>query len=253
MPRPRKCRLGSKAPRVDYFKPRGVPLHNLTEIRVPVEGYEALRLAEIQGLGREEAAERMKVSRHTFGRVLAEARNIVAQAVVKGMALCIQGGDYEIQADGRTFLDRPVAQSQSDDAPEGDRTAATSGKELNMKTIAVSSNGPSLDDNVDPRFGRAAGFILVDPDTMEFEYLDNGASQARAQGAGIQAAENVAGAGAKVVLTGFVGPKAFQALDAAGIQVGQELDGLTVRQAIEKYQAGGVKMADAPNREGHWQ
>ena len=116
--------------------------------------------------------------------------------------------------------------------------------------IAVSSEGPSLDDLLDSRFGRAAGFVVVDPETMESTYINNGAAQLRGQGAGIQAAETVASAGAKLVLTGYVGPKAFQALRAAGIQVGQDLQGLTVRQAVERYKSGQVVPAQAPNSAG---
>jgi predicted Fe-Mo cluster-binding NifX family protein len=118
-----------------------------------------------------------------------------------------------------------------------------------MTRIAISSEGPGLEERVDPRFGRAAGFILIDLDTMEHEYLDNGSSQARGQGAGIQAVEMIALAGGvKAVLTGFVGPKAFQALQAARIEIGQNLDGLTVREAVERYKQGRVKAASQPNR-----
>ncbi len=120
-----------------------------------------------------------------------------------------------------------------------------------MEKIAVSSEAPDLDARVDPRFGRAAGFVIVDPATMAFEYVDNGASQAMAQGAGIQAAETVAGTGARVLLTGYVGPKAFQALSAAGIAIGQNVDNLTVREAVQRFQAGEVPMAEAPNSRGH--
>jgi predicted Fe-Mo cluster-binding NifX family protein len=116
--------------------------------------------------------------------------------------------------------------------------------------VAISSEGPGLDDLLDSRFGRAAGFVLVDPETMESTYLDNASAQMRGQGAGIQAAEMVAGAGAKLVLTGYVGPKAFNALQAAGVQVGQDLQGLTVRQALERYKSGGVQTAQAPNSPG---
>jgi predicted Fe-Mo cluster-binding NifX family protein len=121
-----------------------------------------------------------------------------------------------------------------------------------MAKIAVSSQGPSLEDQVDPRFGRAAGFLVVDPQTMEHAYLDNGAAQSRSQGAGIQAAEVVAKAGVKTVLSGFVGPKAFQALSAAGIQVGEVPEGTTVREALKLYNQGQVKIIAAPNRQGHW-
>jgi predicted Fe-Mo cluster-binding NifX family protein len=120
-----------------------------------------------------------------------------------------------------------------------------------MAKIAVSSEGPDLDARVDPRFGRAAGFMIVDPQTMAFDYVDNGATQVMAQGAGIQAAEIVAGTGASVLLTGYVGPKAFQALSAAGIAIGQNLDDLTVRDAIQRFQQGGVEMAAVPNSRGH--
>jgi len=120
-----------------------------------------------------------------------------------------------------------------------------------MGKIAVSSEGPDLDARVDPRFGRAAGFMVVEPHTMTFDYVDNGASQVMAQGAGIQAAEIVAGTGASVLLTGYVGPKAFQALSAAGISIGQNLDELTVRDAIQRFRQGDVEMAEAPNSRGH--
>ena len=120
-----------------------------------------------------------------------------------------------------------------------------------MNRIAVTSEGPSQDDQVDPRFGRAAGFVVVDLETMDTNYIDNGQSQVMAQGAGIQAAELVARAGVNCLLTGYVGPKAFQALAAAGIKVGQNLEGLTVRQAVERFKGGQVEMAQAPNRAGH--
>jgi predicted Fe-Mo cluster-binding NifX family protein len=124
-------------------------------------------------------------------------------------------------------------------------------KVLNMKKVAVTSEGPSLDDQVDPRFGRAGGFVVVDLETMDTQYIDNGQSQVMAQGAGIQAAELIARAGVNCLLTGYVGPKAFQALTAAGIKVVQNLEGLTVRAAVERFKSGQVEMAQAANRAGH--
>lgn len=120
-----------------------------------------------------------------------------------------------------------------------------------MGKIAITSEGPTLDDTLDPRFGRAAGFIIVDPQTLQFQYVDNGASQARAQGAGIQAAEVIVQNGAEILLTGYVGPKAFAALQAAGVKVAQNLDNMTVRQAVERFKSGQVEWAAAPNRMGH--
>ena len=119
-----------------------------------------------------------------------------------------------------------------------------------MEKIAISSEGPTLDEHVDPRFGRAAGFIIIDPQTEAFEYVDNGAAQARGQGAGIQAAEAVVRAGAKSVLTGFVGPKAFQALSAAGVRIGQNMENLTVREALERFNRHEVTWAEASQARG---
>ncbi|MHC1724496.1 MAG: NifB/NifX family molybdenum-iron cluster-binding protein [Syntrophobacteraceae bacterium] len=117
-----------------------------------------------------------------------------------------------------------------------------------MSKIAITSEGPTLDDLVDPRFGRAAGFVVVDLENMETRYIDNGKTQVMGQGAGIQAAELIARAGVSCVLTGFVGPKAFQALSAAKIQIVQNLEGMTVRQAVDRFQSGEVQPATGPNR-----
>ena len=120
-----------------------------------------------------------------------------------------------------------------------------------MQKIAVTSDGPDLDGPLDPRFGRAAGFIVIDPISLESEYFENGAGQTMAQGAGIHAAEIVVRSGAKAVITGHVGPKAFQALTAAGIRIGRNLSAVTVREAIEEYTAGKIKWVSAPDRRGH--
>lgn len=244
MVRPRKCRRVNAPPDVSYFKPRGVALSDLNEIVLSVEGYEALRLADLQGLKHEDAAERMQVSRQTFGRILYQARQTVAKALTHGWALCIRGGDYN--------FDQPESDSCCKrQLKPGRQASGPNAQEVSMTKIAITSEGPTLDDALDPRFGRAAGFVVVDPQTLTFEYVDNGASQAMAQGAGIQAAETIARAGAKVLLTGYVGPKAFMALQAVGIKVAQNLENMSVRQAVERYNAGEVTWAGAPNRMGH--
>ena len=109
MPRPKKCRIIHAEPAVAYFKPRGVPLRELTEVDLSVEGFEAIRLADYEGLGHEAAAGRMRVSRQTFGRILAAGRLQVAKALVEGLALRIHGGDY------RSHDDRPRADEGSSD------------------------------------------------------------------------------------------------------------------------------------------
>ena len=252
MPRPRKCRMVSQIPSVIYFKPRGIPMRQLAEVYLPLEGFEALRLADLEGCKHEEAAKKMNVSRQTFGRILSQARQSVAEALVHGFALRIDGGDYKIvDRNGQTAPadDRHQYASLDDKSVWIEKDLQK--KELQMEKIAVSAEGPTLDDALDPRFGRAAGFLIVNPQTLEHKYVDNGASQAMSQGAGIQAAEIVVRAGARVVLTGYVGPKAFQALQAAGISIAQDLQNLTVREALERYTSGKIEMATGPNRRGH--
>jgi len=229
MARPRLCRKVSGTPKATYFKPRGVPLSDLGETCLTVEGLEALNLADLESLTTTEAAARMGVSRHTFGRILSEARRAVADALVNALALRIEGGQYAVTVGE----ERP--------APPPKRT-------LHMNVIAISAEGPALTDLVDARFGRAAGFVMVDLDTMSTRYIDNGQSQTMAHGAGIQTAERIADAGAGVLLTGIVGPKAFQALDAAGIKIGQNLEGITVGEAVERFKSGQVPFADGPNK-----
>ena len=97
MPRPPKCRRVESLPMVDYFKPRGVPMLNLDEAALPLDEFEALRLADFEDLPHDQAAERMNVSRQTFGRVLASARKKVAQVLVLGQALRIEGGNCEVK------------------------------------------------------------------------------------------------------------------------------------------------------------
>ena len=116
--------------------------------------------------------------------------------------------------------------------------------------ICVSATANSLDAPVDPRFGRCPYFIIVDSETMQFEAVSNVASGAMG-GAGIQAAQTIASKGAKVLITGNVGPNAFQALSAAGIKIVTGAYG-TVKEVVEKYKRGELKEISAPTVGGHF-
>ncbi len=117
--------------------------------------------------------------------------------------------------------------------------------------VAVSAGGKDMSAVVDPRFGRAAFFLMVDTDSMEFVPLENTQNAQAAQGAGIQAATLVAQHGPQAVLTGHCGPKAFQALQAAGIPVFLGVSG-TVEEAVKNYRRGNYEAASAPDVSGHW-
>ena len=94
MPRPRKRRRLARRPRQLTYKPAGVALNDLRLVRLLHEELEALRLADLEGLNQSQAAESMGVSRSTFQRTLAKARRQVALALVEGLALSVEGGDF---------------------------------------------------------------------------------------------------------------------------------------------------------------
>ena len=91
MPRPCKHKHTESDPQAQYFKPRGIPMHQLEEVILFADEIESVRLADIEGLYHEEAAERMKISRATFGRVLERAHGKIADALLNGKALWISG------------------------------------------------------------------------------------------------------------------------------------------------------------------
>ena len=102
MPRPCKCRIIEGSPAVVYFKPRAVPLCELEEVELSLDEFEALRLADFEGLYQQEAAGRMKISRQTFANIVRGARRKVADALVHGKALKIMGSSPKEKNTSRT-------------------------------------------------------------------------------------------------------------------------------------------------------
>ncbi len=117
--------------------------------------------------------------------------------------------------------------------------------------IAVTSQGKTLDSQMDPRFGRAAYIIIVDADTLEFEAFNNSTNKNAFKGSGIQAAAMVSDNDAKVLLTGFCGPNAFETLAAADIKVVNDQTG-SIIDAVNNFKQGSVVYADGANKDGHW-
>jgi predicted Fe-Mo cluster-binding NifX family protein len=114
----------------------------------------------------------------------------------------------------------------------------------------VTSTGPTLDDPIDPRFGRCAYFVIVETDDMSFEAFDN-ESIALGGGAGIQSAQFVVSKKIDAVITGNCGPKALQTLSASEIQIFLGQSG-TARTVIERYKKGDIKSTDTPNVTDHY-
>ena len=221
MSRPPRSRIVDMPMRTVYFKPSGKLPASAERVSLKFEELEALRLADLEGLSQSEASSGMGVSRHTFGRVLASARKKVGLSLVNNIPLVVTGGTNSCRRESG---------------------------EPAMK-IAISAEGPTLEDDVDPRFGRAAGFIIYDTETKAVEYIENGAGQTAAQGAGLIAVETVSNAGATVALSGYIGPKAFDALQAIGIGTVQDVDNRTVGEVVRAFEAGELTVILPSNKE----
>jgi predicted Fe-Mo cluster-binding NifX family protein len=117
--------------------------------------------------------------------------------------------------------------------------------------IAITSQKNSLDSEIDLRFGRASGFIIYDLEFGSFEFVDNEQNLEAAQGAGIQAAQNILEQKVGALITGHCGPKAFRVLSSAGVKVYTDASG-SINEVIEKYKNGELKEALSADVEGHW-
>ena len=120
-----------------------------------------------------------------------------------------------------------------------------------MTKVAISAQGQTLDSPGDPRFGRAAGFLVYDLGTEACDYVSNDQNMSLGQGAGVQTAQNVAAMGASAVITGHVGPKAFAVLQKGGVKIFTDATG-SIKDAIAKFNSGELKEAASADVEGHW-
>jgi len=117
--------------------------------------------------------------------------------------------------------------------------------------IAITAKGDELSKPVDPRFGRAEWFIIMDTENGTYEAISNQANKEAESGAGVQSAKDIVDHGVKVLITGHIGPKGFHALNAVGVQVVAGAEG-TVRDAYEAYKAGELKLVSKPDVESRW-
>jgi predicted Fe-Mo cluster-binding NifX family protein len=117
--------------------------------------------------------------------------------------------------------------------------------------IAVTSTGKDLSSDLDLRFGRAAYFIIVDPESMKYEVIENKQNLNLPQGAGIQAGKIIVDNKVDALITGNLGPNAFKVLKNSGVQVMIGTSGC-IRDVILKYKNGELKSFQGPTVEGHW-
>jgi len=95
MVRPSTCRRVKLEPNVTYFKPRGISLIELEEVMLQVDEFEAVRLKDLEGFEQEKCAKKMKISQPTFHRLVLSARKKIADAIINGKAIKIEGGNFK--------------------------------------------------------------------------------------------------------------------------------------------------------------
>lgn len=253
MPRPTCQKRVSFIPNLTYFKPAGTPIGILEEVVLGHDEVEAIRLKNLVGLSQEEAASQMEVSQPTLHRLLVSAHQKITDAIVNGKALRIEGGNVtagEISNGPCRWKQRwgcrakPMAETAADE----ENLKLNGGSKMK---IAITSMDGTLEGKVDERFGRARKIIVYDTETKEYTTLDNSMNLNAAQGAGIQAAQNVVRSGAKAIISGHFGPKAFQVIQMAGIDV-YSATNISVQDAIKQYEAGTLTKLINADVSSHW-
>lgn len=230
MPRPRRFRWVQNEPTVTYFKPVGVPLAGAPIVQLKVDEFEALHLKDLKKLDQKEAAKKMGVSQPTFHRLLENAHEKVAKALVTGSAIKIGGGPYISQQAVKKI---------------------TKAKEEGMEKIAISTVAGGLEDTICPTFGRCATFTVVEVEEKEIkktETIPNPGAQ-MGMGAGISAAQAVINAGATTVISGNLGPNALNVIVQAGIKAYTSM-GMSVKDAVQAYLDGKLQETTSPTVPG---
>ena len=204
MPRPvTERRVCCRLPQ-QVFKPAGVPARELEEVILGLDGAEAIRLADLEGLYQDAAAQRMGVSRQTFGRIIEAARRAVADAVINGKRLRIEGGEIVVKE-------------------EGERT---------MK-IAVPVRGTDLDGH----FGHCEGFTVFTLDERRAIVAEEPVASAAGCGCKSGVGATLAKMGVTHLVAGNMGDGAVHVLASHGISVTRGATG-DARAAVERFAAG---------------
>lgn len=201
MPRPSHCRWIAGEPAAVLFKPAGVPTGELEEVAMTLDEFEAIRLADGEGLYQEEAARRMGVSRTTFGRILDSARRKVADVLAGGKCLRLEGGHVHREDASRIgVLAVPPRQKE---------------KIVNVCIPVTADRG--LESPVSGHFGSAPLFVLVDVETRRVEALTN--ARAVHEHGACRPLDALAGHEIDAVVASGIGAGALMKLQSAGIRV----------------------------------
>ncbi|MFA6781497.1 MAG: DUF134 domain-containing protein [Bacilli bacterium] len=228
MPRPRKGKRVCCLPDNNVFG----QLNRANEARaiviMKVEEYEAIRLIDHEGLMQEECAEKMGVARATVQKLYQDARKKIADSLVNGSILRIEGGDYQLYDDHERYYGgcgrhRRFGQNYPQE---------NNGDNKKMK-IVIPVEQPKMDGGVSPSFGRAAFFLVYDVEQKTEEFIKNTAAENRG-GAGIAAAQLIVDTGAKVLIVPRLGENAAEVLKASGLIIKKSVSS-SIEETIKAF------------------
>lgn len=249
MPRGAKCRFVGFYPPYVEFRPEYSGFDHRETVIVKIEEFEAIRLKDHLKQDQEECARRMHVSRPTFQRILGEARSKLADALLNGKAIRIEGGNFCIGS-GYCWRQGRCLEIQDECSlravmKELEEISAEEVKAL-KDTIAVCAAGERPDSQLDGRFGRCP-YVAIWNREKGFQQAINNQNIDMGHGAGTGTAQIILSQQVGVVLTSKIGPKAFAVLNRAGVEVYAVRDNMTVSEAVQQYETGALHKLETAN------
>lgn len=229
MARPRKYRNICGFPANNSFGPLGIEEYENKFIVMPIDQYETIRLIDLEGLTQEECADQMNIARTTVQRIYSEARKNLAESLVKGKVLKIEGGDYKLCNGKGKFCGRGNCQRHRGNMV----SLKDEEKEKILMKIAIPVNSKEIRTEIGSSFGRAPYFLIYDVETKESVFVENKATSSPG-GAGVIAAQTIVDIKVDALITPRCGQNAADVLNAGKIKLYKSIDG-TVEDNIKAF------------------
>ena len=226
MARPRKFRNICDFPDNDRFGPLNIREREENIIIMPLDQYETIRLIDLEGLTQEECSVQMNIARTTVQRIYSDARRNLAESLVNGKVLKIEGGDYKLCNGKGRFCGRGNCHRDGQGNRGRQNRTFFKNREGERKIMKISMpvNENTMKTEIADSFGRAAYFLIYNLETKETDFVENKASSSPG-GAGIIAAQTLVDSQADVLISPRCGQNAADVLEAADIQIYKSVEG----------------------------
>ncbi len=230
MAREPKCRKVAFEPLVNCFFPLGVPASPAEEVFLKIEELEAIRLKDYLALDQEDGAAMMGVSRPTFQRIVSEAHQKIADALITGKIIRIEGGNYCL---GGSFCRKDSRHlEQNEECQFAD--VLTSSITDEKPKVAFCASGAGSEAHLAEHFGRCSFYWVWSTDEQTFTVVPNHESS-QGHSKGLDAVRRLASEGVSIIITRKIGPRAFFAMQRLGMKIYADPDESLIHQSLQKY------------------